>query len=223
MVSDGWRRGGIRVAVWDTGDTTGSRGLATRLGLRFIDTPTDRSYEIEVGRLPNVGVLSTVDADAVTKLMYGRYRDCNLQVFDIDLATYHDDPASPRRSCAVVSFAANFPPLSITPHTPMSRMRATSRRGWLDFAPSEFRERFEVKTDDNDTARALLSDQALETLAAERVDVMLDLADGYLIGHLPQIDEDDQDAWTALVDYTIDFHALIPERAWVDFGTFGLS
>ncbi len=210
------------MALWDTGDTNGIRGLATHLGLRFVDTPTDRTYQIEIGELPRVGILGDVENEATSNLMYGRYRGCNIQLFDVDLATFEHDPASPKRSVVLLTFAAGFPHLSVTPHTPMSKMKASRRRHWLDFAPDEFQELFQVVADDEETARALLSDSALVTLAQGRNDVMLELSGGSLLAHGRQIDENDQEAWMSLVDYAIDFHGLIPERAWVEFGTFRL-
>ena len=210
------------MAAWDSGDTTGMRGLASLLDLSYVDTPDDRTYHLEVGALPEIGLLAD-NAHSVSDLMYGRYRGCNLQAFDLTLPTYADDPSAPERSCALVTFVAGFPHLELTSHTPMSRMRISRQRDWLDFVPDGFRDRFDVATDDNETARALLSDEMVNWLAEGRDDVRVELSGGSLLGHVPQLGPDDHEAWESLIDYIVDFHAHIPEQAWIDYNTFWLT
>jgi hypothetical protein len=209
------------LALWDQGVTTGMRGLASRLSLRFCGNTGDRGYQDDVGELARLGVLSDIDpAKQVTDLMYGRYLDRNIEVFNAHLGSYADDPRSPTRACTVVTFTASFPVIGLSPHTRMTKLRLGANRSWLAFAPEEFRQRFHVEAPDNDVARSVLSDEMIAWLMAGRDDVRLVLDGSALLGHVATIPEDDE-GWEALIDYVVGFHGAIPAQAWVDYSVFG--
>lgn len=211
------------MALWDSGVTTGMRGLANRLGLRYCGTSGDRGYQEEVGGPTLIGPLAAEPPERLTDLMYGRITGRNVELFNVRLGSYPDDPGNPDRSCVVVTFAAGFPKVSIGAHTRMTKLRLGTQRDWLAFAPEDFRQRFNVQAPDNDVARTILSDELVHWLLAGRDDVRLTLEGGALLGHVPHLDEDDA-GWEPLVDYVLGFHAAIPAQAWSDyslFGTFG--
>jgi hypothetical protein len=209
------------VALWDSGVTTGMRGLAARLGLRYCANTADRGYQDDVGELTQIGMLAGTDpTKQLADLMYGRYLDRNVEVFAYHLGSYSDDPSYPTRSCVLVTFSALFPRVTIQPHTRMTQLRLNSNRTWLDFAPNDFRQRFHVEAPDNDVARSFLNDEMIHWLMSGRGDVRLTIEGAGILGHLPLLDEDDT-AWETLVDYVIGFHGLIPAQAWVDYSLFG--
>ena len=207
-------------SYFEFGETTGMRGLANRLGLRYCETPADRSYKEDVGDLARVGPL--VDGpEPVTDLMYGRYENVNLEVFKYLLSSYAGDPGHPARSCALLTFSADFPPLSIVPHSRMSRLRLRSNSDWLAFAGEDFRQRFSVTAADNDTARVFLDDRVLHWLMSGRDDIHIEFEGGALIGHMPLISDDEDPEWNTLIDYVVGFHHVLPEQAWVTYSVFG--
>jgi hypothetical protein len=209
------------VEPWEQGDISGMRGLAHRLGLRYCADTTDRGYQDEVGGLALIGILADIEPEKqVSHLMYGRHLDRNIEVFDVNLGAYPDDPSHPVRSCALVTFAADFPRITIGPHSRMSQLRLTKNRQWLGFAPDEFRTRFNVEAPDNDAARAVLSDDMIGWLMAGRDDIRLTIDGGALLGHLPLLGDEDE-AWDPFIDYVVSFHAAIPAQAWADFSLFG--
>ena len=196
------------MAVWDSGVTTGMCGMAARLGLRFAGTSVDRGYQEEVGDLTMIGILAGEPADRVTDLMYGRYLDRNVEVFNLHLGSYPEDPSNPVRSCVTVTFAADFPRLTIAPHTRMSKLRLGRDRQWLNFAPEPFRQRFDIQAADNDTARSLLSDDTIGWLMAGRDDVRLTIEGGAVMGHIGLLGEEDP-AWEPFIDFVVGFHGAI--------------
>lgn len=205
------------LALWDQGDLTGMRGIAHELGLRYCDTPEDRTYQEEIGGIPRIGVVALDDDAPISDLIYGRYGGCNVQLFNLDLSTYPEDPGNTRRSCVVLTFYADFPRLQLGPHSRMTRLQLERNRRWLDFAPGEFRARYHVVTADNDTARAILGDSLTSWLMATPDEVRFTLEGGALIGHVPRLTEE---AWPGLVDRVVGFQRALPEQAWVDFGAF---
>jgi hypothetical protein len=196
------------------------RGLAGRLGLRFCATTGDRGYQDEVGEMTPIGILAGEPPERITDLMHGRYLDRNIQVFNLHLGSYPEDPSSPIRSCVLVTFAATFPRLSIAPHTRMSKLRLGRDRQWLSFAPEPFRQRFDIQAPDNETARSILSDDLVGWLMAGRDDVRITLEDGGLLGHVAHLDEDDA-GWEPFIDFVVGFHGAIPAQAWADYSLFG--
>jgi hypothetical protein len=209
------------VETWEQGDISGMRGLAHRLGLRYCADTGDRGYKDEVGGIDLIGILAGIEpAKQVSDLMYGRYLDRNLEIFNVNLGSYPDDPSHPARSCVLVTFAADFPHLSIGPHSRMSQLRLSTNRQWLGFAPTEFRDRFNVDAPDNDAARAVLSDDLIGWLMAGRTDIRLTVHGGALLGHVPVLGEED-DRWDPFIDYVLGFHGEIPAQAWSDFSLFG--
>jgi hypothetical protein len=209
------------LALWDSGISTGMRGLASRLELRYCGTPSDRGYLEDVGQFAEVGILAGTDpSKQASDLMYGRYLDRNIEVFNYNLGSFPEEPSSSARSCVVVTFNASFPRVTIAPHTRMSKLRLGSNRKWLSFAPEEFRQRFNVEAPDDAAAQAILSDEMISWLMAGRGDVRLALEGGALIGHIALLSEDDPD-WDVLVDFVVGFHGTIPAQAWVDYSIFG--
>lgn len=209
------------MALWDSGVTTGMRGLASRLDLRYCGTVGDRGYQDEVGALTTIGILAGTDPTRqLDDLMYGRYRNRNVEVFNYRLGSFPDDPHNTARSCVLITFSALFPKVAISRHTRMSKLRLGSRRTWLEFAPDEFRQRFAVEAADNDTARSILSDEMIAWLMAGRDDVHLALEGGALLGHLPRLAEDDP-GWQPFIDFVVGFHEAIPGQAWLDHQVFG--
>lgn len=208
------------MALWDAGITTGMRGLAGRLDLRYCGNVGDRGYQDEVGGPSLIGALAQEHPDRLTDVIYGRLNGRNVQVFNIRLGSFPDDPGQPDRSCVEVTFSAGFPRLSIGPHTRMTRLRLGSQRRWLDFAPEEFRQRFNVQAPDNDTARTILSDEVVHWLMSGRDDVRLNLEGGALLGHVAMLDEDDA-GWEPFIEYVLGFHTQIPAQAWSDYSAFG--
>ena len=207
--------------TWEQGDNTGMRGLAHRLGLRYCSDTGDRGYQDEVGGLTLVGILEGVEpAKQVSDLMYGRYLDRNIEIFNVNLGSYPDDPSHPVRSCVLVTFAADFPRLAIGPHSRMSQLRLSKNRQWLSFAPPEFRDRFNIDAPDNDAAQAVLSADLLNWLMAGRDDIRITIDGGALLGHVPILGDEDL-AWDPFVDYVIGFHSAIPAQAWADYSLFG--
>lgn len=207
--------------TWEQGDISGMRGLAHRLGLRYCSDTGDRGYQEDVGGLDLIGILAgTEPTKQLSDLMYGRYLDRNIEIFNYNLGSYPDDPSHPVRSCVLVTFAADFPLVAIGPHSRMSQLRLSTNRQWLSFAPPEFRDRFNVEAPDNDTARAVLSDDLLAWLMAGRDDIRVTVHGGALLGHVPLLGEVD-DAWEPFIDYVIGFHGEIPTQAWADFSLFG--
>lgn len=206
---------------WERGDVTGMRGLAHRLGLRYCGDTGDGGYRDEVGELQLIGILADTDpSKQLSDLIYGRYRDRNIELFHYNLGAYPEDPSHPVRSCVLVTFAAAFPPIHIGPHTRMTKLRMSTNRQWLAFAPPEFRDRFHVEAPDNEVARSVLSDEVLAWLMAGRDDIRLTLEGGALLGHVPRLDDDDP-GWDELIDYVIGFHGQIPAQAWADHSLFG--
>jgi hypothetical protein len=194
------------------------RGLANKLGLRYCDTIHDRGYKEDVGEITRVGILTQQEPEAVSDLMYGRYEGCNIEVFNFDLPAFPDQPQRPERSCVLLTFAASFPTVSLRPHTPMSRLRLGANRSWLDFAPDEFRQEFQVDAADNETARSILSDHVIQWLLAGRRDSWTLLSRGALLSHVARLDDE---TWPAFVDFVIGFHQQIPEDAWITYNLFG--
>jgi hypothetical protein len=212
---------GTTLALWDQGVTTGMRGLAARLGLRYCGNTGDRGYRDDIGEFTRLGPLLDIDpGKQVTDLIYGRYHDRNIEVFNAHLGSYVDDPRSPIRSCTVVTFTASFPVITIEPHTRMTKLRLGANRTWLDFAPEDFRQRFHIDAPDNEVARSVLSDELIAWLMAGRDDVRLVIDGSALLGHVGQIPEDDE-RWQELIDYVVGFHGAIPAQAWVDYSVFG--
>lgn len=212
---------GSIVALWDSGVTTGMRGLAARLGLKYCANTGDRGYQLDVGELSLIGALAETDpTKQLADLMYGRYQDRNVEIFNYSLGSYPEDPSSPTRSCVLVTFNATFPRVSIGLHSRMSHLRLRANRKWLDFAPDEFRQKFHVEAPDDATVRALLSDEMIHWLMSGRDDVRLTIEGNGVLGHVPLLDEDDAD-WEAVVDYVVGFHGQIPAQAWVDYSIFG--
>lgn len=207
--------------TWEQGDISGMRGVAHRLDLRHCGDTGDRRYKEEVGDLAQPGVLADIDpARQISDLVYGRYQERNVELFNVNLGSYPDDPSHPVRSCAMVTFAAEFPRIHVGPHTRMSRLALTRNRQWLDFAPASFRDRYEVEAPDNATARAVLSDDLMEWLAGVTDDIPLDLEGGALLAHVPRLGEEDP-AWEALLEHVVGVHRRIPNQAWADYSPFG--
>jgi hypothetical protein len=197
------------------------RGLAARLGLKYCGNTGDRGYQLDVGGLTQIGPLAdTEPTKQLADLMYGRYQDRNIEVFNYSLGSFPEDPSFPTRSCVLVTFAAAFPRVTIGRHSRMSHLRLRANRKWLDFAPDEFRQKFHVEAPDNETARAILSDEMLHWMMSGREDVRLTLEDNALLGHVGILDEESDD-WEPLVDYVVGFHGMIPAQAWVDYSIFG--
>jgi hypothetical protein len=210
------------LALWDSGVTTGMRGLAGRLGLRYCANTGDRSYQADVGGLTLIGPLTDSDpTKQLADLMYGRYQDRNIELFNYSLGTYPEEPSHPTRSCALVTFTATFPRVTIGRHSRMTSLRLQANRRWLDFAPEEFRQRFHIEAPDNETARAILTDEMIHWLMSGRDDVRLTLEDTGLLGHVGRLDEDKEGEWESLVDYVVGFHGQIPAQAWVTYSVFG--
>jgi hypothetical protein len=210
------------LALWDSGVTTGMRGMAARLDLRYAGTTSDRAYKEDIGALQQIGVLSRVEPDKqVDDLMYGRYKGRNVEIFNCRLGSFPDDPGHAARSCVLVTFTALFPKVSIGPHTRMSKLRLGSRRQWIAFAPESFRQRFLVDAADNETARTILSDDVIAWLMAGRDDVHLTIERGALLGHMPRLGEEDP-RWEPFIDFVLGFHAVIPPEAWMEHQAFGI-
>jgi len=214
---------GGALALWDSGVTTGMKGLASRLELRYCGTPADRGYQDEVGSFQAIGLLTGTEPNKqLDDLMYGRYRDRNIEVFNYRLGSFPDDPRSPTRSCVLVTFSALFPTVSISRHTRMSKLRLGSRRQWIDFAPESFRQRFQVEAPDNETARSILTDEVISWLMAGRDDVHLTIEGGALLGHVALLGEDDP-GWEPFINFVLGFHEAIPAQAWMDYRLFGTT
>jgi hypothetical protein len=120
----------------------------------------------------------------------------------------------------LVTFAADFPALAIGPQSRMTRLRLTKNRQWLNFAPEEFRQQFNIDAASNEVARAVLADEMIGWLMAGRMDVRFTLAGGALLGHVPVLGQEDPE-WDPFLEYVIGFHSQIPAQAWADFSLFG--
>jgi hypothetical protein len=197
------------------------RGLAGRLGLRYCGTPGDRGYQDDIGELTAIGILRDEEPDRVSDLMYGRYQDRNIEIFNLNLGSYPEDPSHPVRSGVMITFAADFPRLVIAPHTRMTRLRLSRDRQWLRFTPEPFRQRFDIQAPDDKVARRILSDDLVGWLMAGRDDIRLTLEGNAVLGHVPLLGEEDE-GWEPFIDYVVGFHGAIPAEAWAEFSLFGL-
>jgi hypothetical protein len=198
------------------------RGLAARLGLRYCANTGDRSYQIDAGGFAPIGPLEGSDpTKQLADLMYGRYRDRNVELFNYSLGSYPEEPSYPMRSCVLVTFSATFPRISIGRHSRMTQLGLKANPRWLEFAPEDFRQRFHIDAPDNETARSILNDEMIHWLMSGRDDVRLTLEDSALLGHVPVLDEEAEAEWQSLLDYVVGFHGQIPAQAWVDYSIFG--
>jgi hypothetical protein len=204
----------------DLFEETGMKGLANKLGLRYVGFPRDDDYRAETGGLPNVPLLTEVGERDITDLMYGRLNGANAQLFNLRIDAYDPDPRQPDRSCVAVTFAANFPKILIGPHTHMSRLR--QRTAWKSVRglSDTFKDRFSIDSHDTDGVARVLGPQVAEWLTSQQLDIRLEIQGGALLGHVPRLDEDD---FTELTDLVQGVHRRIPEDAWAEYSLFKLT
>jgi hypothetical protein len=203
----------------DLFEETGMRGLANKLGLRYVGYPRDDDYRAETGGLPNLPLLSEVGGRDVTDLMYGRLNGANAQLFNVHIEPYEPDPRQPDRSCVAITFAANFPKILVGPHTHMSRLRQRTAWKSVRTLSDRFKERFSIDATDADGVALLLGPELGEWLTGQRLDVRLEIQGGALLGQVPQLDEDE---FTELADLVHGVHRRIPEAAWAEYSLFKL-
>lgn len=196
------------------------RGLANKLGLRYVGVPRDDEYRADTGGLPNVPLLGEVGDRDVTDLMYGRLDGANAQLFNVHIEPYEPDPRHPDRSCVAITFAAQFPKILLGPHTHMSRLRQRTARQRLRGLPPAFTERFSIDSLDPEGVATVIGPELAAWLTAQRLDVRIELQGGSLLGHVPRLDED---AFGELVEVVHGVHRHIPEAAWAEYSLFKLA
>jgi hypothetical protein len=203
----------------DLFEETGMRGLANKLGLRYVGYPRDDDYRAETGGLPNVPLLAEVGERDVTDLMYGRLNGANVQLFNVRIEPYEPDPRHPERSCVAVTFAANFPKILLGPHTHMSRLRQRTAWKSVRTLSTTFKDRFSIDALDADGVALVLGPEVADWLGSQQLDIRLEIQGGAVLGHVPLLDEDD---FTELTDLVQGVHRRIPEAAWGEYSLFRL-
>jgi hypothetical protein len=204
--------------VYNFGDETGMRGLANKLGLRHVGKPTHDVFVDEIGELPDLPLLEGVQPDWVRDLMFGRINDANVEIFNLALPQYEADPRSPARSCVVHTFLADFPTLTLRPHTPMSRLRASANWKLYRTMAPEFKERFDISAREPERCEIILDHELTHWLVKQRDDLRIEMRGGALVGHVPEIPDSDI---VELVEVVGELHARIPDAAWTTFSPFG--
>lgn len=199
-------------------DDTAMRAVAEKLGLVYVGSPASPEYQQQVGSIPEVPLLEGVQDDEVVGLMFGRLYDTNAQVFNLALRDYRDDPLNPRRSCAALTFLADFPQLSIAPHNPITRLRAKTE--WRSFrsVPPSFKARFDLRSDNPDDAELILSSELMAFLGHQREDFRLEIAGGTILGHCAQVGEPEI---IELVETVHGVRSRIPHKALTKFNLLG--
>lgn len=196
------------------------RGLANKLGLRYVGYPADDDYRADTGGLPNLPLLTAAGDRDVTDLMYGRLGSSNGQLFNLHLDPYEPDPRHAERSCAAITFAAQFPKIIIAPHTHMSRLR--QRTAWKSHRslPDGFKDRFSIDALDTEAVARVFGPDLAGWLSRQRPDLRLEIQGGALLGHVPRLEEDE---FTQLTELVQGVHLRIPEAAWAEYGMFKLT
>lgn len=203
----------------DLFEDTGMRGLANKLGFRYVGYPRDEDYHADTGGLPTLPLLAEVGGRDVTDLMYGRLEGANAQVFNVHIEPYEPDPRHPDRSCVAITFAADFPKILLGPHTHMSRLRQRTAWKRVRGLSEQFTDRFSIEALDPSRVPVVLGEAVAEWLTGQRPDLRIEIQGGALLGHVPHLDEDDL---PDLVEAVHGVHRRIPEAAWVEYGLFGL-
>ncbi len=204
--------GGGAVADFGNGGIGLSGGsmssVATELGLRYADTP-DRSYRADVDApFPwDLPLLQQAEPDDVRDLMYGSFAGVPVQIFNLDLVAYREEPANPKRSCVLFTFDADFPVLAVNPHTRLSAVQSADR--------SAFGRRFRVLGRDPLVVELVLTDDLRGWLTTFDLPIGLELGGGALLGHLPR---QDPEGVLALVSVLYGVYLRIPGAAWQRYG-----
>jgi hypothetical protein len=203
----------------DLFEDTGMRGLANKLGLNYVGFSRDDGYRAETGGLPNLPLLTDIGERDVTDLMYGRLGGANAQLFNVVIPAYEPDPRRPDRSCVAITFAANFPRISIGPHTRMSRLRQRTAWKRVRGLSDDFKDRFSIDTSDPDALPKVFDGPIVSFLLAQSDDLRIELQGGAMLGHVPKVDEDH---FPEFVEIVRGVHQRIPQDAWAEYSMFRL-
>jgi hypothetical protein len=200
------------------GEETGMRGLANKLGLRYAGHAGDGGYEADMDGLPDLALFSKVEPSEFDDIMYGRLNGTNVQLMNVNLGGYEDEPRFPRRSVCIISFVATFPRLMLSPHTRMTKLRQASEWKRLRSVSKEFKETFNIETSDDEFAEFILDDNLVGWMLGQPITARLHLEGGDLLGHIPQTDEQ---GYPEFVEYVQGFHGRIRQDAWTKYSLFG--
>lgn len=182
--------------------------LAAELGLRYVDTP-NRLYreDVDVPISWDLPLLQQGEPESISDLMYGRFAGLPVQVFNLDLMAYREQPSSPKRSCALFTLDADFPVLAVSPHTRLSAVQTSDR--------SSFGQRFRTLGRDPAMVDLVLSGDVRDWLITFDLPISVELGGRSLLGHLPR---QGLQGFLTLVSVLYGVFLRIPDAAWQRYG-----
>jgi hypothetical protein len=182
--------------------------LAAELGLRYVDTP-NRLYrqDIDVPISWDLPVLAQGEPEAIGDLMYGHFAGVPVQVFNLDLMAYREQPSNPKRSCVLFTLEADFPVLAVSPHTRLSAVQSADH--------SRFGQRFRTLGRDPGIVDLVLSTEMREWLTTFDLPLSVELGGRAMLGHLPR---QDLQGFLTLVSVVYGVLLRNPDAAWQRYG-----
>lgn len=189
-------------------DTAGGmRGLARDFGFRFTDE-LDRQYKFDnPDGMPEMPLFRHGRDKPISELMYGTFGGLSTQVFDYRTLAYPDDPGVDHRTCILFTFPADFPMLTLGPHSRLSRI---NERG-----TNPFNLRFRIASRDPEVIKLVLDDNVQSWLLGTDASLRFELAGGGLLGHLPLVEAD---AVPVILQQVYGAFLRIPDAAWTRYG-----
>lgn len=183
-------------------------GLAASFGLTYVDRP-NRIYreqvpdEIPWGELP---LLQQAETSNLRDLMYGRFGSELVQAFNLDLVTYREETSHPHRSCVLFHMEADFPTLTISPHSRLSLIQERDR--------SPFAQKFRVLGRDPEVAKLVLDDAMRSWLMRVGLPLRIEVGGGEVLGHIPRAGPE---TWPGLFQTVYGFLIRLPDAALFRF------
>ncbi|MFN8038599.1 MAG: hypothetical protein U0Q07_05245 [Acidimicrobiales bacterium] len=182
--------------------------LASDLGLRYVGVP-NRGYREDVVEpiAWDLPLLQQGEPDDLRDLMYGEFAGLPVQVFDLALVSYREDPAHAYRSCVLFTLPADFPVLAVGPHTRLSAVQSGDR--------SAFGQRFRVLGRDPAVVDLVLTDDVRSWITTFDLPLSVELGGSTLLGHLPRLDPQ---GYLTLISILFGVYLRIPDGAWDRYG-----
>ncbi len=185
----------------------GMRGLARDFGFRFTEE-LDRQYKHDNPQgMPSMPLFRNGTSSPIAELCYGHFGGIEVQVFDYKTYTYADDPGNEHRLCVLFTFPADFPMLTVGPHTRLSRINERTR--------NPFNQRYRIASRDPDAIELIVDDTMQRWLMTTDTSLRIEWTGGGVLGHVPYADPD---LIPVLLQQVYGVFLRIPDLAWARYG-----
>jgi hypothetical protein len=174
-----------------------------------VDRP-NRIYREQVPReIPwtELPLLQQAESDDLRDLLYGKFGGMPVQGFNLDLVTYREESSFPKRSCVLFDIEANYPTLTVSPHSRLSLAQERDR--------TPFAQKYRVLGRDPEVAKLVLDDAMCKWLMGITLPVRIEISGGSLLGHIPKTGAED---WPLFLQTVYGFLIRIPDAASFRYG-----